>query len=186
LGRVRAPVALLQSKYICHLFAAKCRLVDSKEVVMSWEEMSAETKICPCGKGTITYCMEMDDWNRIRHHKKINCPKCKAQADEKIRLEIERDQNREMLLAKALRIAEERYLARWLGMYANKSKKAVWMLYTGGSGYPALGTFYKHVQDEGIEQYLRRNFSHDFQKALKQMKVKDGDIQELLAARERI
>jgi hypothetical protein len=154
---------------------------------MSWEQMSADTKPCPCGKGTITYYIDMDDWNRFRHYKKIDCPKCKAEADEKHRLEGEREKKRESLLAKAVQIAEKRYLARWLAMYEGKNKKAAWQLYTGGSGYPALGTFYKHVKFDGtVEQYLRRSFSHDFQKALKQMKVKDREIDELLSAREKI
>lgn len=154
---------------------------------MSWEQMSADTKPCPCGKGTITYYMDMDDWNRTRHYKTIDCAKCKAEADEKHRLEVERERKRESLLTRAVKIAEKRYLARWLAMYEGKNKKAAWLLYTGGSGYPALGTFYKHVKFDGsVEQYLRRSFSHDFQKVLKQMKVKDREIDELLAAREKI
>jgi hypothetical protein len=154
---------------------------------MSWEQMSEETKACPCGKGTITYFMDMDDWNRSRHSRRIDCPTCKAEADKKERLEAEREEKREALLAKALKIAQERYLVRWLTLYAGMNKKAARRLYTGGSGYPALGTFYKHVKyDGGVEQYLRRSFPHDFQKALEQMNVKDADIQELLAARESI
>lgn len=152
---------------------------------MSWEQMSAETKPCRCGKGTITYYMDMDDWNRTRHYKSIACAECKAVAEEKDRLEIEREKKRESLLARAVQIAKERYLARWLSMYAGKTKKAAWRLCTGGSGYPALGTFYKHVKFDGtVEQYLCRSFSHDFQKALKQMKINDGEIRDLLAARE--
>lgn len=153
---------------------------------MSWEEMSVETKPCPCGKGTITYRMEMDDWNRVRHGQTIHCPKCKADADEKHRAEFERERKREKLLAKAVQVAEKRYLDRWLKLYENKSKKAAWLLYTGGSGYPALGTFYQHVKEEGVEQYLRRSFSYDFQKALLRMEIKDGEIESLLAARDAV
>lgn len=153
---------------------------------MSWEQMSAEKKPCPCGKGTVTYYMDMDDWNRVRHYKSIECPTCKADAEEKSRQEMAREQERRKLLSEATKLAEERYLARWLAMYAGKNKKSAWLLYTGGSGYPALGTFYKHVKDEGMERYLRRSFSHDFQRALEKMNVKDRDIQSLLKAIEKI
>jgi hypothetical protein len=86
-----------------------------------------------------------------------------------------------------LQIAQKRYLESWVAPYARLNKKAAWELYTGGSGYPALGTFYKHVKDEGsVEQYLRRSSSNAFQKALKQMKIEDGENQELHVAREKI
>lgn len=151
---------------------------------MSWEQMRSDTRPCPCGKGTITYCMDMDDWNRFRHYQIIDCAKCQAEADKRQRLESERERRRESLLAKAVQIAERRYLVRWLAMYEGKNKKAAWLIYTGGAGYPALGTFYRHVKfDGGVEQYLRRSFSHDFQKALAKMKVKDTEIEELLAER---
>jgi len=154
---------------------------------MSWERMSEETRACPCGKGTVTYVMDMDDWNRTRHYQSINCPTCKAEADRKERLEAEREAKREDLLSRALQIAQKRYLARWLDLFAGMSKKAAWQLYTGGEGYPALGTFYKHVKDDGgIERYLRRSFAHDFQRALKQMNVKDADTQKLLTEREKL
>lgn len=156
------------------------------EIEMSWEVMNEETKPCPCGKGTVTYIFEMDDWNRTRSSSKIKCPTCEARAVELSRLSIEREQKRERLLAKAIKTAEARYLARWLALFENKSKKEAWLTYTGGNGYPALGTFYKHVKDEGVAQYLRRSFSHDFRRALKQMKIKDDDIETLLAAREKL
>jgi hypothetical protein len=157
------------------------------EAAMSWEQMWTETKACPCGKGTISYSMDSDDWNRSRHYQAIHCPQCKAEADEKSRREKEQRETREALLAKALKIAQKRYLAPWLALYADLNKKAAWQLYTGGSGYPALGTFYKHIKfDGGIEQYLRRSFSHDFQRALKQMNIKDGEIEQLLTARAKI
>jgi hypothetical protein len=119
------------------------------------------------------------DWNRTRLRETINCPTCKAAADEKSCKEAERHRKREALLSKAFKIAEERYLARWLAIFANKSKKEAWLLYTGGSGYPALGTFYKHVKEEGVDHYLRWSFSSDFRSALHKMNVVDKDIQEL-------
>jgi hypothetical protein len=33
---------------------------------MSWEQMSADTKPCPCGKGTITYYMDIRGKARCR------------------------------------------------------------------------------------------------------------------------
>jgi hypothetical protein len=144
--------------------------------------MSVETKVCSCGKGTITYRMEMDDWNRVRDFKTINCPVCKAAADKQAESAFLREQLKEKLLADARSIAEKRYLNRWLGMFRNKSKKEAWLLYTGGSGYPALGTFYKHVKEaDGVEPYLRNHFGYDFSKALRALKIKDLEIENLLS-----
>lgn len=153
---------------------------------MSWEEMVPDIRPCWCGNGTITYVTEMDDWNRVRHHTRIECEVCKTKAEENARLKQQRHQERENLLARAKLIAEDRYLNGWLAMFAGLNKRETWLLLTDGSGYPALGTFYKHVKEEGVSQYLSRNFSHDFQKALAKMGVKDNEVQDLLAARERI
>lgn len=153
---------------------------------MSWEEFSVETRPCGCGNGTVTYRREMDDWNRVRDSTTINCPKCRADFENQERLRQQQEAKREVLWNKALTIARERYLPRWLEMFAGKSKKETWLLYTGGSGYPALGTFYKHVKPEGVEAYLRGHFSHDFPSALKRMGVEDSDIESLLRERERV
>lgn len=143
--------------------------------------MVPETKLCSCGEGTITYLTEMDDWNRFRYETQVNCPTCKAEVDEKSRLEHQRECNREEQLSKAREIAKSRYLDRWLAMYEGLSKREAWLLYTGGVAYPALGTFYKHVRKEGVEAYIRQNFSHDFQKALCAMGIRDDDIEKLIA-----
>ena len=45
---------------------------------MSWEEMSAKTVPCPCGKGTILQTEYGDDWNRYEYAPvEIHCPECK-------------------------------------------------------------------------------------------------------------
>jgi hypothetical protein len=59
------------------------------------------------------------------------------------------------LLEKAQNLAMERYLAKWLALFAGMTKKAVWERYTGGSGYPALSTFYQHVKHTGsVDEYM--------------------------------
>lgn len=147
---------------------------------MSWEEMSCETRPCACGKGTVTYRSEMDDWNRIRSSTSINCPICRAEADAKEKASMVRERKREELLAKAHRLAERRYLEQWLAMFRGKTKKDAWLVYTGGRGYPALGTFYNHVRDDGVETYLRQHFQYDLETAMKKLCVKDSEIETLL------
>lgn len=153
---------------------------------MSWEEMGSETKPCPCGKGTVTYRWEMDDWNRTRGSTTIDCPKCKAEADAREAAAMQREREREELLSKARRLGEERYLERWLALFKNKNKKEAWLIYTGGDGYPALGTFYTHVRDEGIEKYLTQHFSYDLDKVLRKLRVDDQEITALLKAAEKL
>jgi hypothetical protein len=63
-------------------------------------------------------------------------------------------------------------------------KKAAWPRYTGGSGYPALGTFYKHVKDAGgVNAYMRRCFESDIEEALRKLPIEDNEIEELLSQR---
>jgi hypothetical protein len=154
---------------------------------MSWEEMGCETRPCPCGKGTVTYRWEMDDWNRTRGGKTINCPKCQADAEAEERAAMERERERAALLSRAGELARERYLESWLSPYSGKSKKDPWLIYTGGRGYPALGTFYKHVRDfEGVEKYLRWSFEHDIDKILRTPRVDDPEVTGMLRAAEKM
>lgn len=153
---------------------------------MSWEKMVPEEKPCSCGKGTITYITEMDDWNRIRTSREINCPVCSE--NERIRLEEQKakEQKRVNLYINARNLAESRYLDKWLNMYEGLNKKDAWQLLTGGDGYPAIGTFYKHVKEEGVNKYLQRHFRDHFEEALRIMEVKDREIENMLHEKSRI
>lgn len=153
---------------------------------MSWEEMVPETKPCWCGKGTITYVTEMDDWNRVRHYTRFNCSACKETAEREAQEREKKERERELLLAQAKSLASERYAEAWLTRFKKLNKRQAWQLLTGGSDYPTLGTFYKHVKSEGLEKYLHRTFLHDFSKALTQMGIEDNEIKMLLELRERI
>jgi len=154
---------------------------------MSWDEMGCETRPCPCGTGTVTYRWEMDDWNRTRDSKTINCSKSQADADTEERAAMERERERAALLSRAGELARERYFEAWLNLFSGKSKKKAWLIYTGGRGYPALGTFYKHVRDfEGVEKYLRRSFEHDIDKILRSLRVDDSEVTAMLRAAEKL
>lgn len=148
--------------------------------------MGSQTRPCPCGKGTVTYRWETDDWNRTRDYTTINCPACRAEADAKEKAELARERERERLLSEASRLGRERYLERWLGLFANKSKKDAWFIYTRGRGYPALGTFYKHIREDGIEKYLRQHFEYDLPKVLSTLRVDDPEIAALLRDAEKL
>lgn len=148
---------------------------------MSYESMGSEIRPCWCGKGTIVFHTEMDDWNRVRHRTVINCEYCSHQQQEKIDAENKRKARRDELYQRAKAMAESRYLQAWVDRYSGMSKVDAWRLYTGGVGYPAIGTFRKHVKDEGLTKYFQRIFSHRFEEALVRMGVSDSEINELLA-----
>jgi hypothetical protein len=152
---------------------------------MAFEEMGDTTRPCHCGKGTITLHMQSDDWGRYRSYTTYQCSICRAKAVKEEREQLKREKQRAALLNRATRIAERRYLDRWLSRFASKNKKEAWLLCTGGRN-PSLGTFYKNTKKEGLEKYLRDHFSLHFQDVLSKMKVKDKDIQKLLVARDRI
>ena len=101
--------------------------------------------------------------------------------------EHEREMRRNALLEEARRIAIERYLERWLASFAGLSKKGAWRQYTGGSGYPALGTFYSQVRLSGtVSKYLESCFRNEFEGILKKLEISDADVNELMAERSRV
>ena len=154
---------------------------------MSWEVMRSETAPCECCAGTVTYTFEMDDWNRTRNGREIHCGTCQEKDRLRVEAEHARQITRDSLLEEARRIATERYLERWLKSYASLSKKAIWKRYIGGSGYPALGTFYTHVRHSGsVSKYLESCFRNEFEAILKKLEIRDADVNRLLAERARV
>jgi hypothetical protein len=154
---------------------------------MSWEVMRSETGPCRCGQGTETFVMEMDDWNRTRSHIDVHCPTCRENNKRALDAHNERSERRQELHDKAQELAIERYRDQWLAPYAGLTKKQAWQRYTGGTGYPALGTFYTHIKHSGsVEKYLAWCFSNHWREALTSMGVKDDEIDGLMAERARI
>ena len=75
---------------------------------MSYELIGSEIRPCWCGKGTIVFHTEMDDWNRVRHHTEINCEYCKHQQQEKEDAENKRKVRHDELYQRAKTMAESR------------------------------------------------------------------------------
>jgi len=129
----------------------------------------------------------MDDWNRTRSSKEIHCSKCKQKESKRLRAAAARERRREELLFKAKQIATNRYQKKWLVLFDLLSKKAAWKLYTGGVGYPALGTFYLHVKHHGgLNKYMKWCFENDLEHCLEILNVKDKEVQALLKERTRL
>jgi hypothetical protein len=150
---------------------------------MSFEVMWEDTDPCRCGRGTIISRFEMDDWNRTRRTSETFCPSCVQQDNLRLQAQHQAEKRREKYVQEARALAEKRYLQQWLHRFANCSAKAAWLQYTGGSGYPCLGTFYKHVKDfGGIIPYMGWCFGNSFESALTQMGVCDQEIATLLLA----
>lgn len=153
---------------------------------MSWDEMVPETVPCPCGKGTMTRHMLMNDWGVARYTMEIHCAGCKADRERRDAEEIARKQLKAELHQKALEIATRRYMPQWEALFVGISKKEAWALCVNGNGYPALGTFYKHVKESGLEKYIQHVFFYSFPEALIKMSISDPEIDALLASCERI
>ena len=116
---------------------------------MGLEFMGERSVPCRCSEGVIVTAMYMDDWNRTEYHSRTICSVCQRE-DEIREAELEeRQRQTDACLEQARSLARERHLARWLSPFENCSIKEAWLHYTGGSGHPALGTFYKHVKHAG-------------------------------------
>lgn len=114
---------------------------------MSWEEMYRRDYPCKCGKGTYTEVGEMDDWNRTRDYKIINCLEC---AESEARLKV--------LVEEIKAHFEKHYMEDWLSFFASaRNKKEVWALAkkTGVESY-SLSAFYDHNRRSSMEDYVRR------------------------------
>ncbi len=149
--------------------------------------MSVDRSPCACGAGTVETTFEMDDWNRSRPSQVIHCPTCEAAHSEVLRQRKQNEADRAALLGEAQRLAKERYLSRWLALFEGKSRKAAWQTFTGGAGYPALETFYKHVREKGgVAEYMTWCFHQEVRHALRILQVEDADITDLLDRRDAI
>src|SRR5208282_422540 len=110
---------------------------------------------------------EMDDWNRTRSSTEIHCPQCREKRQRELDAEYASERRRDELLERAQQLATERYLAKWLAFFASMTKKAAWGRYTGGSGYPALGTFYQHVKHSGsLSKYMEWCLTSELERSL--------------------
>jgi len=59
--------------------------------------------------------------------------------------------------------------------------------YTGGTGYPALGTFYQRVKHSGsLNKYLEWCLTSDLERSLRILEVDDKEIDTLLQERARL
>lgn len=170
--------------------------------------MSETNEPCPCGGGLYTVHSEMDDWNRHREHWEMKCPKCKAvyilQSEGAIDSGISyeryfwaRKENvaqHDTLMKKASVLvneadlkARERHFDTWKALFKEKNKKYIWSIITNnGEHYPSLGTFYKHVKHEGLEQYLDWVFKNENDRALILLGVKDDELIHIRAQAEKI
>jgi len=154
---------------------------------MSWEIMRSEAGPCECGTGAVTYVFEMDDWNRTRSSTEVQCPACRRKADEEAKAEWNLEQRRSILLQAARELGTKRYLSQWQALFSGISKRAAWERYTGGSGYPALGTFYQHARDFGsLSKYMDWCFPQDLEKSLIILHVQDREITAMLKEHSRL
>lgn len=154
---------------------------------MSWEIMRTETGPCECGVGTETFTFEMDDWNRTCSSIEIHCPMCREKKKQEWEAEQARENRRDELLRVAQKLATERYLPQWLALFADMTKKEAWKRYTGGTGYPALGTFYQHVKHSGsLSKYMGWCLTNDLERSLRAFGIEDKDIDAILKERERL
>jgi hypothetical protein len=154
---------------------------------MSWEVMQTRTSTCDCGAGTETYTFELDDWNRTRSSTEIHCLVCHEKSEEKLEGDLKRQERREWLLQRSQQLASERYSAQWIDLFAGMTKKAAWLRYTGGLGYPTLGTFYQHVNDAGgLNEHLTWCLINDLERSLRILNLEDLEIKELLGEREQL
>jgi hypothetical protein len=153
---------------------------------MSWEEFPPEIKPCWCGKSTITYIMEMDGWNRTRTSRIINCQECLEKDLFEEQEKSRKKELREKLHNKAKNLAADRYLDAWIEKFEGLNKKQAWEALSNKSGYPSLGTFYKHTKDEGMLKYIKRQFEQDFEACLEKLGLSDENITSIINERDNI
>ena len=164
---------------------------------------------CPCGKGIYRIEHYSDDW--LRHEEKwiMDCSICinnyglwtyGRSKDGMIEghylwvpIELLRKEKainnsisneRESLIT----LATKRYLEKWLAYFKEfKTKKAIWNEIKRQDEnyphifYPSLSTFYSHIKNKGVDNYLRNFFSiENFPLIFNKIRVEDIDIDKII------
>lgn len=145
---------------------------------MSWEEMSRGDYPCPCGKGTYTRILDMDDWNRIREFTTMNCPVCaeKERAEEE-RLKKE-DQRLSELDKEIKAYFAANYIEEWLTYFAPaKNKKQTWELAAKlRVETKSLSTFYS-IKYSSKETYIRSLATYrNMEKIMRALNINDSKL----------
>jgi hypothetical protein len=146
---------------------------------VSWEEMSREEYPCDCGKGTYTVALEMDDWNRVRKHRKMHCTEC-AKRESLKEFQISEERQRRQRLEKEIpAYFFEKYLEDWLSHFASaRNKKDAWSIadklkvenYT-------LSNFYSINKRRSIEEYVKRLVTPgNMTKIMQALNIDDNDL----------
>ncbi|MEP1032482.1 hypothetical protein [Ekhidna sp.] len=168
---------------------------------MSWEIISEKKKTCPCKSGFYTVTLKLDDWNRMEEFWNMNCSHCEddyilhhdfvtsSGLNEKRYFWIKKSQwlKFENLKSEAkkfrdlsVEIARREYQELWNQYFFKKKKKFIWKALTNnGSVYPSLSTFYTHIKEWGIEQYLSDFFKNYNSLALQILNVENKEISSL-------
>ena len=146
---------------------------------MSWEEMYRRDYPCSCGKGTYTEVVEMDDWNRRREHRTINCPEC-AEIEKQAKINEDKERERLKQLDEEIKTYfNERYMEKWHSYFAStKNKKEIWTLAKEmGIERDSLSSFYSRNKSLNMEEYVTNlAVSNNMQKIMQALNIEDMDL----------
>ncbi|MBV6682337.1 hypothetical protein KV679_01385 [Bacillus sp. JRC01] len=146
---------------------------------MSWEEMYSGDYPCKCGKGTYTEVVEMDDWNRQREHRTINCPKC-AENEKIAKINEAKDRERLKQLDEEIKAySSERYMGKWHSYFASaRNKKDIWTLAKRmGIERNRLSSFYSRNKSLNMEEYVKNlAVSNNMHKIMQVLNIEDIDL----------
>lgn len=147
--------------------------------IMSWEEMYIRDYPCTCGKGTYTEVVEMDDWNRRREHRTINCPEC-AENEKIAKMKEAKERERSRNLDEEIKnYFSEHYMEKWLSYFDSaKNKKEIWEIAKGmGIERDSLSSFYSRNKSISMEEYVKNlAVSDNMQKIMQFLNVEDMDL----------
>ncbi|MGD7054769.1 hypothetical protein [Sutcliffiella horikoshii] len=146
---------------------------------MSWEEMDRRDYPCNCGNGTYTVVVQMDDWNRHRERRTINCPEC-AENEKTAKINEAKERERLKNLDEEIKTYfSEHYMEKWLSYFDSaKNKKEIWALAKEkGIERDSLSSFYTRNKSKGIEIYVKElAISDNMQKIMQALNIEDLDL----------
>lgn len=145
---------------------------------MSWELMSTDKKICPCGKGYIIKEYYMDDWNRSDTKSYFECDYCKEkQLKEQIKTKEMYD-----ACSKIVSYFNNTYLNQLVLYFKSaKNKKAIWKMASDLKlEYRTLSNFYTHNRSLSmlaIDSYVKSLVTvRNIPRLMNILKIKDSTI----------